>query len=238
MKKCIRCKIIFQLEERTRCLYCDSILVTVGENEPLDIQWGDTGKTIALQILNQAKLEKHEQIQYIIASYFRIRTFHFMYSFSRNEFKMGKGFKRLLVQPFNITFILMLPWVVVNLVDSFFMRLLHNGYCEKCGWKYKAQSEIIGHEKGECEYNQEYSAIVNDILSGRILKTERIFKERGDQKIEQGKRSAYFALCSTKDYFSSLLDVGCVWFSVCLILYTIVGLVFPMTMRWIINLNS
>ena len=35
MKKCNRCKIVFHTDERQRCLYCDSSLLTVGRDDTI-----------------------------------------------------------------------------------------------------------------------------------------------------------------------------------------------------------
>ena len=35
MKKCTRCKIVFHSDERARCLYCDTTLLTVDRDDTL-----------------------------------------------------------------------------------------------------------------------------------------------------------------------------------------------------------
>lgn len=63
------------------------------------------------------------------------------------------------------------------------------------------------HSLKECEYNKEYATIVNQILSGQILRVEDEFKEQALEKAKKGERSAYNDLCSRKKNFESFLDI-------------------------------
>ena len=143
MKRCSRCKIVFHLHDRTRCLYCEALLLEVS---PEDIAQGQSpaniGGTQPVQPILQHILKSYDaqnlaHIQLIMGNYFRARTFHTMYSFCRNEFKMGKTFKRFWIQPLNVTSFLMIPWVIYNFLDSLLIRTMYDGFCPKCGWKYK-----------------------------------------------------------------------------------------------------
>ena len=237
MRRCLRCKVIFYHDERARCLYCDSILMSVGLDESRALLEGQTASgVIAEQLARDRDRNIHENLRYLIGSYFRVRTFHFLYSFSRNDLKMGKEFKRFWVQPPSATVILALPWFAVNLLDSTFFRGFYNGYCADCGWKYFGGH--IRHDPVECEYNQEYGRLIKEILSGHILQTEEEFQRQALAKVRQGKRSAYFDLCSRKNKYESVLDVACIWFSCGILVYFLVLLIFPLTIKLIYALSE
>ena len=234
MKECPRCKITFHLDDRTRCLYCDSLLVAVDEDKTnLNAAVGDLGmlgiavEPVLQRVVNEHGIEAHTRLQFIIASYFRTRTFHFMYAFSRNHFKMGARFDRYLVQPFNLTSFLLLPWLAINLVDSVICRFIYTKYCTKCGWKFYRTESNGEHLHRECEYNREYKEVIDAILTGSIVQREKEFKQLGLMKRHAGRRSAYWDMCRRRDFFSSILDVTCIWFSICLWILLVIYLVFP-----------
>jgi len=238
MKKCIRCNIVFHLDERRRCLYCDALLHTVSRD---DTGFGDKEeqdfsgifnfqRPVIEQLADRNKGEDPNQIlntQFMMGNYFRNRTFNFMYSFCRNEFKMGKKFKRRLVQPLHIASVLMMPWVIWNLIDSVLMRIFYIGYDEKCGWKYFKIGGAEQIDPVRREYNQEYSALLDNILTGKILFSEQRFKEVADLKRAEGKPSAYYDLCSKSTSFMKAVDLIVVWSSVAFLLSLIVSLTLP-----------
>ena len=239
MKKCPRCKIVFYLEERTHCLYCDTLLSTVTRDDtpPIESTQGIGGikveQTILKKVLRDSQIEAYGRMQYMMGSYFRSRTLHFMYQFSRSHFRMGRGFSRFFVQPLNATSFLTLPWVFYNFLDSLYFRMAYSsGYCLKCGWKYKQVSRKQVHDPVECEYCQEYTNIFKEVSSGNIAKTEREFKRVAAIKIASGKRSAYHDLCSSKSPLSAFVDVMGIWFTICLYLLLIVILVMPRVFVW------
>ena len=237
MKKCLRCKMVFNHEERARCLYCDSILMSVDQDEAQELLQEKTAGGIATsQLAKDRDMSRHENMRYLVGSYFRVRTFHFLYCFSRNEFKMGKEYKRFWVQPFDITSILALPWVAVNVVDSLFFRGIHNGYCADCNWKYLGGH--LRHDPVECEYNQEYTSLVKEVFNGHIAQTEDTFQQQALEKIHQGKRSAYFDLCSRKSKYEGVLDVACIWFSCGILVYLLVLILLPLGLKIIYALSS
>ena len=226
MKKCTRCKIVFHSDERARCLYCDTQLLTVERDDTLGFRddkdfdpnlIGDDikrGVTVLKEILNEWEMGEYLRAQYVVGTYFKVRTFKFLYSFSRNHFKMGRDYKRTLIQPLNITSFLVLPWVVIDLLDSLYIRLTYNAYCAKCGWKFRQVHATQVHDPEECTYNQEYSRIVNEILSGNVHKSEGLLKEEAYRKFRAGKRSAYKDLCSRRSGMGWFMDVMCIWCSI------------------------
>lgn len=233
MKECPRCKITFHLNDRSHCLYCDTLLTSVDEDQTRLKDKVDVGmlgiavEPVLQQVVHEHGIEAHTRLQFIIASYFRTRTFHFMYAFSRNNFKMGPTFDRLLIQPFHMASLLLLPWMFVNILDSVLCRFLYIKYCPKCGWKFY-KIELSGeHDHLECEYNREYREVVQAILDGSIIYEEATFKRLGLMKRNAGRKSAYWDLCARKEFFSSVLDVTCIWFSICLWILLVVALTFP-----------
>lgn len=244
MKKCNRCRIVFHSDDRQRCLYCDTVLMTVDHDDTVDFRedknfdanlfgGGIRRAPVLREILKDWQVGEYLRVQYMIGTYFKVRTFKFLYCFSRSSFKMGKGFKRALAQPLNLSSLLTIPWAIIDLVDSFMIRLMYNAHCEKCGWKFQQVHASQGHDTAECEYNQEYSRIVNDIVSGNITKSEGKVKQAAYKKILAGKRSAYRDLCLRRTTAGWFIDILCVWFSVCAVSAVIVLLSLPMIMNLI-----
>ncbi len=244
MKKCTRCKIVFHSDDRERCLYCDTNLMTVEKDDTLgfrddkdfdpNLVGGDIQRGVGVlkEILNEWEMGEYLRAQYVIGTYFKVRTFKFLYSFSRNHFKMGRDYKRVLVQPLNLTSFLMIPWVIIDVVDSLLIRLSYNAYCAKCGWKFHQVHATQLHDAKECEYNQEYSRIVSEILSGNVNKTEGQIKENAYKKIRTGQRSAYRDLCSRRNGTGWFFDVLCIWFSILSLLVLAVILSMPFFMKF------
>lgn len=240
MKKCSRCRIVFHDDSRQRCLYCDTSLLTVEKDDTAGFQdeksfdpnLGKPTSPVLREILKDWQVSEFLRVQYMIGTYFKVRTFKFLYSFSRNQFRMGQDYKRMLAQPLNITSFLTIPWVVVNVLDSFFIRLSYNAYCPTCGWKFRQVHATQVHDPEECEYNQEFSRIVNDIVSGAITKTEGRIKQDAYKKIQAGKRSAYKDLCSRRTGTGWVVDVLCVWFSIMMVLSVVVGVTLPFVLKF------
>ncbi len=226
MKKCNRCNLIFHVEERIRCLYCDTLLYEITDENRKS--WFDQDSSVpSAQLVRQKGDISYGRLQYIISSYFRVRTLHFMYSFSRNDMRMGKEFKRFFIQPVNVTSFLSIPWLLVNLCDSVFFRMFYNGFDSESGWKYVRLSENQSLTEEERSYCKEYKDVVDDILSGKICQTEGRLKEIAKEKLKVGKRSAYNDLCNNRKYFSGFLDIMTIWFSVCLLLVAMVWAAYP-----------
>ncbi|MFA5087546.1 MAG: hypothetical protein WC552_00765 [Candidatus Omnitrophota bacterium] len=76
---------------------------------------------------------------------------------------------------------------------------------------------------------------MQEILSGHIPRSEENFQKAALEKKEKGQKSAYYDLCRMKDRYPSDLDVACVGFSSGLIVYFIVWISFPITVK-IVNM--
>jgi len=263
MQKCMKCDIVFHLKGRTRCLYCDSLLVQVDEDDGQKVdaaaieelfekrvhddrvaskRISDTDlteeekklKTKDLIIEQMVRDREHSglgRMQYVISSYFRSRTLGFVYNFYRREFKLGKKFKRFLIQPLNMASFLMIPWIFINFLDSLLIRVTHNGYCKKCDCKFVKKTKNDVHDFDECEYNKEFSSILVDIFTGKITQVEITIQQNAFKKRIKGKRSAYYDLCSTKGKWSSFLDILSIWISIALLLHIVINIIFPFIMK-------
>ena len=245
MKKCIRCDVVFYLNERARCLYCDTLLVATETDDPAQLRKGfyneerlEGEHPFVRWLLKDRGMERHGRMQFMIGSYFRVRTLKFMYSFSRNELKVNKDFKRFLVQPLSMMSFLTIPWVIWNVLDSVMIRFFYNTHCDRCNWKFKKYVSGQKHDREECDYNLEYSSLIEDILNGRILQTAPRFKRQAYRKVTSGKRSAYHDLFHSKKKSDELMDVLCIWFSLLLLL--IVGVIsfFPVAVKGVFHLQS
>ena len=244
MKKCPRCQLVYHMDERARCLYCDTMLLTTDRKEearkpPAYFMAGfSVAQGIVRKLFVGLKAEDHARTQFLIGNYFKIRTFGFMYTFSRNEYKMGRTYKRSLIQPLSVYSFFMIPWVAYNILDTILFRLTHNAYCEKCQCKFVRYAGQQEHDPGECEYNREYMAVVNDIVSGRITETESKLKWIAGKKIQAGKKSAYRDLCLGEKGWQSIWDVMCIWFSICLVVVSLVVGFFPRAVKVITGVSG
>lgn len=233
MKKCSRCQVLFHDDERLRCLYCDTTLWRVDEEEEAE-SGGDiltpgfqSSTPLIEQILKSRGLAELGRMQLVVGNYFRMRTFQFMYNFCRNEYKRGQAYSRLLVQPLNITSFLTIPWVLWDILDTMIFRFTYNGFCEKCQSKYRKVTQGQDHDPDDCTYCREYFTLVEDILTGRITKTEPQYKQLGLQKVKMGKRSAYHDLCVKRTHFVGLMDILCIWTSIFVLISLVIWLLFP-----------
>lgn len=237
MRKCTRCNIVFHSMERTRCLYCSSILVSTGGGAVLDEKPFDVflGVSDFLKAAGHGELDRK---QYMVSSYFRSRTLGFMYAFCRNELRMGKTYSRFFIRPLDFSAVLSLPWFFINFLDSCFFRVLYIGFCEKCQYKYQPQGGIIGHEQNECEYCQEYNAIIQDIMTGQIALTEDKYKEQAEEKVKQGLRSAYHDLCSQRKGGDAFFDIFGIWLTICLGISLLAWMLVPPLGKFFYNLQE
>jgi len=246
MRRCPSCAVTFVEEERTRCLYCDTLLMAT-EEEDTDLRerhnlefFNGAYNPVIQQVVEERGIETHTRLQFIVASYFRTRTFHFMHLFSRKDFLKGKVFRRPFIQPIDWTSLLILPWMIVNIFDTIYCRLSYRKYCPQCGWKfYKFErSRHEDHNHRECAYNKEYQRVIDEILSGNILYSEKEFRRLGKMKKAAGYRSAYWDLCARKEYFSGVLDITCIWFSIGLWTLVIIWLSLPAVVKFVSALQG
>lgn len=213
----------------------------------MTVEKDDTVTTEGLPVQDTALIEMvvksrdkmtQENVRYIIGSYFKSRTFEFLYKFNRNEMKMGDTYKRFLVQPLNGSSFFMIPWVVVSFFDALLFRIIYRSYCPTCKWKFVGSG--VRHDPKECSYNREYMLVINAVLSGHIARLEETFEFQAMGKLKRGERSAYFDLCARKNPYEGAVDIACVWFSIGLLIYVFVVLTLPWVLKlvqWIIEIE-
>ena len=218
------CELVFHSEDETHCLFCDTPL---RDASMADITRFNAPATFGEKAADTQAPLTHERMQNIAANYFRTTSFSFLYSLSRHEFKIGERFRRFLIQPVNPGFIIKLPWLIINVVDSVFFRLAYRGFCDRCQSKYHTLAAAGKHTQEECEYNQEYLALLNSILSGEIVRDESRFEQLAQQKTRLGKRSAYRDLYSRHKGAENSSDIITMLISVGLIVYLAARLVIP-----------
>ncbi len=225
MKKCHKCEIVYHSTYRTHCLYCDSALLDADFDEVFrEGAQAPTSKT--REFAKAVGVTDQDHLHYIVSSYFRSRSLSFLYRLSRNEFKMGEKFKRILIQSIDISCFAKIPWTIINIIDSLVLRLMLNQYCPQCGWKYSAPAKTP-HDSVECEYNKEYALVLNEILKGSILQNEEQIERQALEKTKQGKKSAYFELSARKTAAETYFDVFIILLSLGIFIYCFVSLVMP-----------
>jgi hypothetical protein len=197
------------------------------------------GKTaLEHQLERSTRIGGLHHMSFLVANYCGGLRFHFMYRFNRNELKMGKGFRRFFIQPPQISSLINIPWMAVDCLDSLVMRVFYRGFCPECQWKYNSLFGLKGHQISECAYNQEYSRIIKDIISGRIAVNEHLYRKTSEQYTRSFRRSAYLDLCCRDDTYSKILDFGSIFLSACLLIGLLVWAVFPLTMQFVQGLNE
>ncbi len=240
MQKCLRCNLTFSLNDRIRCLYCDTILVHSDEDEEESGSSGffenAAGDVLLKEIVRYRYIAGPDYKYHVISSYFKARSLPFIYSVCRHEMLMDEKFSRFWVQPLGIGyFISFIPWLIVNFFDSIFVHLAYRRFCPECECKYALVSGATDkHNPESCEYNKEYLRVIFSILNGHILKNEEKLKKESLKKIMAGQKSAYKDLCSAKRRYQNAIDVACVWLSCSVLVSGIVWLSYPITI-FVIN---
>lgn len=226
MKKCVPCNLVYQYLKRSRCLYCNAVLV-----ETQDIKEKNFGEFQGIPVITQIVRDRTFVLdvnrQFILGSYLKHRTSRFLYFISRNEYLMGESFRRPFVQPFNVGSFLNIPWVFINVMDTALIRVNYNGYCESCGWKYKKFFKNVPHDARECEYRREYTQVIKDILTCKITITEKDLLDNSLKKLREGKPSAYNDLCFQRTFFPVALDLLSILVSIFFIIYVLVRISLP-----------
>ena len=130
----------------------------------------------------------------------------------------------------------MIPWVVINVVDSLFFHLSYRRYCPTCKWKYAGRHDR--HDPKECAYNREYTLVINAILTGFIARIEPTFHAQAMAELKRGQRSAYLELCAHKNRHEKAWDIASICFSCGLIAWAILAVFIPLSMKFMEFLNK
>jgi hypothetical protein len=197
------------------------------------------GKTaLEHQLDRSTRIGGLHHMSFLVANYCGGIRFRFMYRFNRNELKMGQKFRRFFIQPLQFSSFINLPWLIIDFMDSIWMHILYRGFCPECQWKYNILFGLKGHQITECTYNQEYSRIIKDIISGRIAVNEHLYRKTSEQHTHSFRRSAYLDLCCRDDAYSKILDFGSIFLSACLLIGLVVWAVFPLILQFVQGLNE
>jgi len=213
MRKCPNCQIVYHSPRRICCLYCDAQLISAEFNDALRVRETEFLKGRTNLLAQSADIAR---MRSVLDKYFRMRSFTFSYVFSRNQMKFGQKFERFFVEPITFAFFIKIPWLIINLFDSMSMHLVYQGYCPQCQWKHKRLSGAGEHSKAECVYNQEYSALLKEILSGEFIRNESKFEQQAAALTSAGQRSAYNTLCSRRSGMEYGMDLVAILFSMAL----------------------
>ncbi len=224
MKKCVRCFVTYEDDSRTHCIYCDSGLMYASA---VDALFTKEKKIFKAKVQREGGSDSSERVEYLMGSYFRSRSFLFSYLFHRQEYKIGNKFRRFLIEPLRMTSFLKIPWVLVDLVDTLFFRMLYGGYCPVCQCKIRMFLRENLHPKTECDYNKEYTQVIQQIRNGEIAKNEFGFRISGAEKKKKGLKSAYYDLCEKRNPFERITDVLTILFSITIIIAGIASLAMP-----------
>jgi len=217
MRKCPNCQIVYQSSKRLHCLYCDTQLIPADLNDALRVreqEFLEGRKNLSVEAMDIKRMRS------ILDKYFRIRSFTFYYTFCRNQMRFGDKFERFCVEPLTMSFLIKIPWLIINWVDSMVIHLVYQGYCPECQWKHKRLSGAGKHPKEECEYNKEYSVLLKEILNGDFIRNEGNFQKHAFVKAQAGQRSAYLTLCARRTGAEYSMDIAAILIS--MVLYMII----------------
>jgi hypothetical protein len=220
MSYCPRCKVSFEENKGRHCFYCSGLLASTHTS------FFEKKAKEHLVIKDREKLT-HQRKEYLLGAFFRTKTFLSSFAFCVNDMKEGKKRKRFLVQPLNFSYAIKLPWLLVNLVYSVFFHLIHTAYCPTCDMKYVPISGDGKHDTKECEYNQEYRGIVHELFSGKLVVSLRDLEQKAEERVKQGKKSAYFDLLNRNVTKEKTLDVLVIMTSVICYLILLVRMMMP-----------
>jgi len=222
MLYCPRCQAAFEDKELIKCFYCNGTLFK------RNIFQAAADKKISIE---DRELLTHEHKSYLLGSFFRSKIFLTSFIFSLNDMKEGKAKKRFWVQPLNISFLIKLPWLLINFFSSIAFPFLFQGYCDKCKTKYIHIFREGSHSDDDCEYNQEYNRIVQNLFSGKIVIRIKPLEEEALERKKRGKRSAYFDLMDRNVTLGKFLDILAILATIVFYVFLIASIAMPILGR-------
>ncbi len=226
MRKCPRCNIVFDDESLVGCLYCECLLIKVGDESEEKQAQVDVEQKVPLK---KSPILSHQNKVYLMGVLLNRRTFLSSFAFSCNDIKRSKKAQRFLVQPIDVGFFIKIPWLIFDIVYSFFFHILHSKYCPRCNTRYFIfyHFQQAQHAKEDCEYCQEYNRIADEIFEKRERVDLRALRKESEQRIRLGKRSAFFDLTHRNISLERFFDILSLLFSFALYAYIIVLLSMP-----------
>ncbi|MDD3375020.1 MAG: hypothetical protein PHY73_04785 [Candidatus Omnitrophica bacterium] len=226
MRKCLSCNITFDDENLVGCLYCESILVKIHQDQSREDVAPSAQGT---ESLPSKKILTHQNKDYLMGILFRRRTFLSSFAFSCNDIKRSKKATRFLVQPIDIGYVVKIPWLVVDIVYSLFFHILHSRYCPLCNTRYFIfyHFQEAQHPKDACEYCQEYNRISDEIFLKKERVDLRVLRKESEEKVRRGKKSAFFDLTHRNIKLERFLDILSILISIALYGYVVIRVSMP-----------
>ena len=224
MKKCPRCQVVFKCDHENKCMYCGG---TLFDTSLLAFQKNSGEDLFQPKQVRMKDPMTHQRKAYLVGIFLKGKTFLSSFAFSANELKKGEKFKRFFVQPIDVSYVIKLPWFLVNFIYSIFYHLLYRHYCPECGWKYILSDNKGAHPKDGCEYNQEYNRLLEEIFSGNVFIDLDELTVQSNEKIKNGKRSAVYDARHRNIPWESFLDILSILSSIILYIFLLNLLVMP-----------
>ncbi len=220
MKGCYTCHLFYQ-ESSMRCADCGKELVEISLEEALELTQQKSFKT---HVASSGLKVSDEYKQYYIRSYLGDRSLFLLYDLSRNRLKHSPKPKRFLIQPVNFTALFNIPWLIFNVVSTNIFHSRYTGFCQRCNCKMVPDQ----HSREECDYNIEYFHILDDILTGEIMRTKKLYHEKALLDQKSGKKNAFVDLFLRERKVEVFFDFLSVSLSIFLWLYIAVYVSYPM----------
>ena len=230
MKKCPRCKVVFKDDAQFHCLYCEGSLMSAHDVDFVEDEQASSGMAKAMASAKELTFNEkltHDRKDYLMGTFFRGSTFLSSFRFNLNDLKKGKEYKRFLIRPMDISSVIKIPWIFVNVIYSAFFYLLPKKYCPTCGWKYISSHGETKHDKDECLYNQEYNLIEEEVFSGKVFVDLDPIRQISDARIKQGKPSALRDLLKRNLRWEKSLDLVAILASIIIYVYILTLLAMP-----------
>lgn len=211
---------LFQ-ESSRQCAVCGNLLKETSLKETLEI----TRKKSFKQRIGTEDTETSDAYkQYFIRKYLGDGSLFLLYDLCKNRLKHGSKPERFFIQPVDFTALLNIPWFFFNIISTNMFHMQYISFCRRCNCK----SIPAFHSPEECDYNIEYFNILDDILSGDIVDTKKIYEEHTKEKKLKGEKSAYNDLFNRKVRKEVFFDVLSIGLSVLFWLFIAVYVSYPM----------
>lgn len=220
MKICMKC-FLFHQEGTLWCSTCHGELKEISFERALEVT---RKRAFRKQMQNKKKDIPDAYKQHYIRQYLGDQSLFLLFDLYKNRLKHGKKLKRFLIQPINFTAFLNIPWFFFNIISSNIFHLQYTRFCERCQCK-RPQAQ---HAQEECDYNIEYFNILNDILTGDIVNTKRIYIQKYLIDKFKHRKSAYADLFLRDKSVEVFFDIFSIFVSICFWIYIAVYISYPM----------
>ncbi len=231
MKLCRVCQLFYQ-EQIMTCQNCKRELPEVSLREALEFT---RQQSFSSRISGKDKNDLSDpSTQHHIRSYLKDHSLFLDYDLHKNYLRRGRDSIRFFVAPVNLTCLFNIPWFFFNVLSTNFFHMKYTGYCPKCNNKI-----IPGkHTPLECSYLTEYSHILEDILSGRIVNQKIVYEHYAEECHQKKIPSAYDDLFCRHVRWEIFFDLTSIGLSLAFWIYIAVNISWPMFNVLIQQLNQ